>query len=482
MGLISCEDAKPGCLDKEMFKKVIQIAKDRGFYIPDRERPKETKATDNAKRSALEEALLFVADRCDGATSSDGQGFNKNDSTFGKTMADKVRSGQRLTVQEYKDVYKMLKTYNKNQLVPAGMDIRLIPKEPPVEGEAIPEKEPIPIEAREAALDILKHKAPLRPISDTSKERFMAARNPQGPQFWPATPLIFLQTTGYMRMLWDLHRAANLQLVTAVLETFPEENVIVTSEASPKSLYYLAQENPERLQDTIVYIDDARPEHIPLLKTFRNEGNVTPRNLTVSDGEVQELIVKYRPVVLASSVTPLRDMEQQVGSRTFLASIPDATPEEEKKVRAAIRRQVRAGAILSPKNDGQLKILRAMAGILRDEGLREVLVPFDAVEPVGADRRGTGQFQRLIKISAFINQFQRPILELTDGRKFVLAIYEDLKTAAKIWFDFAEGQEFKISPKALDVLDGLPNTWPGKSLHQLLQEKWAKDRERLSDI
>ena len=42
---------------------------------------------------------------------------------------------------------------------------------------------------------------------------------------------------------------------------------------------------------------------------------------------------------------------------------------------------------------------------------------------------------KLIKISAFINQFQRPILELTDGRKFVLAIYDDLMTAATVWFD-----------------------------------------------
>jgi hypothetical protein len=256
----------------------------------------------------------------------------------------------------------------------------------------------------------------------------------------------------------------------SVLATFPEENVIVTSEASPKSLYYLAQENPERLKDTIIYIDDARPEHIPVLKTFRNEGNVTPRNLTVSDGEVKELMVQYRPVILASSVTPLRDMEQQATSRTFLVSIPDTTSEEEEQVRKTIRHQARVGAILSQKNNAQLKILRAMAGILRDEGVREILVPFDAQEPEGADRRGTGQFMRLIKISAFINQFQRPILELEDGRKFVLAIYEDLKMAAKVWFDFAEGQEFKISARAIDVLRAIPDGYPGKTAPTLARE------------
>ena len=123
-----------------------------------------------------------------------------------------------------------------------------------------------------------------------------------------------------------------------MLETFPEENVLVLSEASPKSLYYLAEKNPEALKDLVIYLDDEREEHIPVLKTFRNEGNVTPCNLTVGDDKESLLQkVPYRPVIIGSSVTPLRDLEQQAGSRAFLVSIPDATPEEEKEVRKAIR-------------------------------------------------------------------------------------------------------------------------------------------------
>jgi len=102
--------------------------------------------------------------------------------------------------------------------------------------------------------------------------------------------------------------------------------------------------------------------------------------------------------------------------------------------------------------------------------LREVLVPFDAIEPTGADRRGAGQFQRLIKISAFINQFQRPILRIKDGRKFVLAIYNDLVMAATVWFDFCEGQEFKLSSKSLEVLRSLPHDMPGKTATALARE------------
>jgi len=439
--------------------EAIEAAKEMGFEIPGPIGP-------------LEKTLLFLADRCDGASSIDGQGFNKNDSLFGKTMASKVRSGQSLTPQEYKDVYKMLKLYNKNQLAPAGMDIRLIPKEPPKEGDGPREPEVIPPspETIEAARYILENGKPIEAHLAHIKGKIHGGEK-------PARAIILSAYSAYLSQDDRLHadavgsaQSGKSATITAVLETFPEENVIVTSEASPKSLYYLAQETPERLKDCIVYIDDARPEHIPVLKTFRNEGNVTPRNLTVSDGEVLELIVQYRPVVLASSVTPLRDLEQQATSRTFLISIHDATQEEEEKVRAAIRRKARAGAILSQKTDEHLKVLRAMACILRDGGVREVLVPFDAAEPMGADRRGAGQFQRLIKVSAFINQFQRPILELIDGRRFVLAIYEDLETAAKVWFDFAEGQEFKISARALEVLHSLPSIWPGKTAPVLANE------------
>ena len=259
-------------------------------------------------------------------------------------------------------------------------------------------------------------------------------------------------------------------VTTEVLDTFPQENVMVTAEASPKSLYYLAQQDPERLKDAIVYIDDARPEHIPVLKTFRNEGNIISRNLTVADGEVLELVVSYRPVVLASAVTPLRDMEGQATSRAFLISVPDATPDEERMVRAKIRQQIATSALFSEKRDSSKEILQEMGRILRDEGIRDVVIPFDVEEPPGADRRGTGQFMRLIKVSAFVNQFQRPVAELEDGRKFVLATYEDFEQAARVWFDFAEGQEFKISSKVIEVLEKLPGDWPGRTATMLAKE------------
>jgi hypothetical protein len=133
----------------------------------------------------LENALLFLASSCDGATSIDGQGFNRNDAGFGKAMAAKVLDGQRLTPQEYKDVYKMLKTYNNNQLIPAGMDIRLIPKDPPELKAAqieVAERASPTQDAIAAAREILMHKSPIQAHVDYAirSERSTAEKREPG--------------------------------------------------------------------------------------------------------------------------------------------------------------------------------------------------------------------------------------------------------------------------------------------------------------
>ena len=408
--------------------------------------------------SLLEQALLCIDSRCDSATTMDGQGFSKTDAVFGKEMAGRVRAGQRLTSQEYKDIYAMLKKYNR-QLVENEMDIRLIPKEPPqVPIESLCEEEvhPVSPDVKDAAIEILKHGDPVKSHLD-----HVASKVHGGIE--ASRAVLYSAYSAFMPDKDKLHghmignsQGGKSKTVTTTLETMPPENVYALSEVSPKSLYYMAEGLPEeRLKNLIIYIDDAREEHIPVLKTFRNDSEVTPRNCTTVDGEFLELTIQYRPVVMASSVTAPRDLEQQLGSRTFLITVQDASEDEEKLVRATIRQRAEIAALMTEQEDHGLEILHEVARTLRDEGIKAVVIPFDVVEPSSADRRGTGQFMRLIKISAFIHQYQRPILEFKDGRKFVLATYRDLKNAAEVWFDFEAGQEFKTSIRVLQLLEHL---------------------------
>ena len=115
-GLISCKDAKPGCLDdKELFVKVLQIAKDRGFYIPDREKAEEPKGPN------VIDAIKALAGVCDGAKSQDGMGFSKFDREANEDLIEKAVSGKELSPREEKKAYAFLKKYKK-QLKGLGID------------------------------------------------------------------------------------------------------------------------------------------------------------------------------------------------------------------------------------------------------------------------------------------------------------------------------------------------------------------------
>lgn len=118
--LIRCEDAKPGCLDdKTLFKKVLQIAKDRGFPIPDREKPKAEEQ--KPKGPTVIDAIKALNSVCDHASSKDGAGFSKFDREENDDIIEKAVSGEGLSPKEEKKAYRFLKKYKK-QLKGLGVD------------------------------------------------------------------------------------------------------------------------------------------------------------------------------------------------------------------------------------------------------------------------------------------------------------------------------------------------------------------------
>lgn len=116
-GLISCQDAKPGCLDdKELFKKVLQIARDRGFDIPEPKKQKE-----EPKGPTVIDAIRLLAGVCDGARSQDGMGFSKFDREEHEDLIDKAINGGDLSAKEEKTAIRFLKKYKK-QLKGLGLN------------------------------------------------------------------------------------------------------------------------------------------------------------------------------------------------------------------------------------------------------------------------------------------------------------------------------------------------------------------------
>jgi hypothetical protein len=262
--------------------------------------------------ATVEAALLYLAGRCDGANSEDGQRFNKLDAIFGKAMAEKVKSGKLLTEEEYKDACIMLKKYNK-QLVEGGMDYRLIPKERPpqsVDVSKMPEEEePIPPEIEAAARQSLEHGDPVKDRTEYAETQIHGAEH-------VVEALTYSEFSSYMKREYRQHcdvsgssQAGKTFTAMLVMDTFPEKDRILFTNVTPKFFYYWASQMGDRLEYFYIYLDDTRDEHIPILIVFRNDPVVKPSHGTVSEQEAMLMTVEYRPVLNSSSVSPLQDHE-----------------------------------------------------------------------------------------------------------------------------------------------------------------------------
>jgi hypothetical protein len=97
----------------------------------------------------LENALCFLAARCDGANQEDGQGFNKPDSRFGKWLAAAIENKQPILKAQAQGAWKMLQKY-RGQLERGGLTLppweaieHQYPNTPPAvpsEADELPEK------------------------------------------------------------------------------------------------------------------------------------------------------------------------------------------------------------------------------------------------------------------------------------------------------------------------------------------------------
>lgn len=97
----------------------------------------------SAPEPTVENALLFMAGRCDGARDDDGSGFSAFDVNLGHSLAEKVSQGITLTGKQRRAAYRMLRKYS-GQLRAGGIDFAAIevPKveEPrPADGQVSPE-------------------------------------------------------------------------------------------------------------------------------------------------------------------------------------------------------------------------------------------------------------------------------------------------------------------------------------------------------
>lgn len=83
---------------KALKEELADTSFEYGYNVRPKEPKDETPAgaiIDDAEREGIHEALRYLAEACDGAQAKDGQGFNRLDATFGKSLARATKLSQK---------------------------------------------------------------------------------------------------------------------------------------------------------------------------------------------------------------------------------------------------------------------------------------------------------------------------------------------------------------------------------------------------
>jgi SNF2 family DNA or RNA helicase len=82
--------------------------------------------------ATIEECVLYLSNRCDGAEEQDGKGFNGGDSVFGNSIADWIGDNRRLSAGQKTSCLRLIQKYRK-QLLAGGLECPTeIPVPPPI--------------------------------------------------------------------------------------------------------------------------------------------------------------------------------------------------------------------------------------------------------------------------------------------------------------------------------------------------------------
>ena len=416
----------------------------------------------------LEKALLFIAGRCDGAASTDGQGFNKQDTIFGKAIATKVRSGQALRVDEYKSIHKMLGKYN-TQLVEGEMDIRLIPKEPPEPNEE-PTKEP------EFAADIL---AEANRILDEGKgfeyayevwqKRHHGDENLGKGLFLSIGAQSCESSKGVHIHACGPRGTGKSDGSEKATEEIPESHLLVGS-ASPKALYYLGERLPA---GAVVYLDDIgwndqAAQMFKTCTTFYREGAT---HTVVVDQEIRQF--KTAPRIIFWLTKADDQTDEQIRDRLLRIDTTE-TPTHTKEVTDFIFQQRKSGA--SSFDSREIEVCRAIIYLLKQVFI-DVVIPFsDKIEFEG-DPRGATIFADLVSAFAVWRYRKRA----RDNNGAVIACYEDYKDA-ETFFNAIKGHgDTKYTPGELRVLQAIKDLH-GEATREMVMAKTGMSKGGLADV
>lgn len=433
-GLISCQDAKSGCLDdKELFKKVLQIAQDRGFDIPDQVNAagREEKPTGPTVLDALQK-LLENEEKIKGECSWNWR--------LRRGRIKKVLRDGHLSRKQEEKAHKFLKQFNKilHDLGIDYDDLHPLLSRPN-------NKEEFSQDIRSKALDILKTGDPMKFIVESCSETVEGAETAIKKLLCCVSVQNIRQSAGLHPKLNGDSSGGKTFTVYTFAHHMPKEAVIKGSMSAKAGFYHNDGNRVFRILDDY----QAGNEDLDtVIKQTSSEFHAPYQHRTVANHAAVVMEIGSEQTWAITSVDSSQEI--QVLNRQLPININDSAELTEKVNKKTIERYS-AGGLQFPLSENVL-ISRCIIQILRDEGYIDVRIPFgNRITWLDkSNRRNPAIFMDLLIAFTAINRYQRA----RDSEGYYLATEDDFRAAKALFADNdAEELVKRLTKKERETLD-----------------------------
>ncbi len=425
-GLISCQDAKPGCLDdKELFKKVLQIARDRGFSIPE---PERAKAKEQPKGPTVLTALQKLLDNEDKIVGECSWNWRR----FKPRTLHTIKTGY-LSPEGEEKAHKFLKQFKKaleeleidyDDLYP----LLLKPKD---------NKEEFSDEIKAKATEILKTGDPVQCVADSCGRLALGAEAAFKKLASCVSVQNIRQSSGLHPKLTGNSSGGKTWTVYSFAHHLPYEMVVKGSMSAKAGFYHSDGNRVLRILDDY----QAGNEDLDtVIKQTTSEFHEPYSHRTVVKQQATTLKIGSEQTWAITSVN--NDQDIQVLNRAIPINVDDSV-ELTVKVNNRTVERYGAGEAAKPVDEDVL-VCRAMFQILRDEGDINVRVPFwERIEWLDtSNRRNPSIFMDLVIAHTAMFRYQRE----KDSEGYYLATEEDFQAAKSLFAD-KDGEELAIQER-----------------------------------
>lgn len=252
--------------------------------------------------------------------------------------------------------------------------------------------------------------------------------------------------------LWQIGKSQSgkSHSMYSTLHAVPKEYYEIFTSSSPLSFFYYIKKYGEwGLDKKLIYIDEveASKRALPMLRTLTGQTDITPRHLSVFEGDVLDLKIKGKRSVWFTSVETFG--KDQIKNR-FMHINPDETEEQDERVFDLQTQEYWENV---ETDEEPLLIMQAMTQkIVKETAGLKVKKPFKPVWPFKKRRWLFPIFATFVDTIAKIMYKQR---KMEDG--YIRAQAEDVETAKRLWQTYQKSIIYRVSKSALTVYEVLPH-------------------------